>query len=202
EPDQRPERDVLGQREHDRETPLVGGRSPANGVEGEPEDDAVQRVEDESELAVPAAEDLHVRVRAREDALVERFQESPDGRRGGTGGSRSKSRAHGASMTKGDIAAAMPEGDAAHRVARRVLVLARAVARRLGPDIRALLPDVDAMRRGPRAETPARAVGAALLDWRLIGGVGHVWKVESLWAVRVSPWLALADVSDDALRLV
>jgi endonuclease-8 len=83
-----------------------------------------------------------------------------------------------------------------------VLELDRGVARRIGPDILAQPPDFDAMLRNLRAEDQARAVGDALLDQRLIGGIGNVWKVESLWAERVSPWLSLADVSDDALRLL
>ena len=31
-------------------------------------------------------------------------------------------------------------------------------------------------------------------------GIGNVWKVESLWAERVSPWRALGDVPDEELR--
>jgi len=80
-----------------------------------------------------------------------------------------------------------------------VLELDRGVARRIGPDILAEPPDFDAMVRNLRAIEQSREVGDALLDQRLIGGIGNVWKVESLWAERVSPWLPLADVSDDAL---
>jgi endonuclease-8 len=83
-----------------------------------------------------------------------------------------------------------------------VLELDRGVARRVGPDILADPPDFDAMLRNLRAEDQSREVGDALLDQRLIGGIGNVWKVESLWAERVSPWLPLADVPDDAIRRV
>lgn len=72
--------------------------------------------------------------------------------------------------------------------------------RRLGPDILAEPPDFDAMLRRLRAEHQGRAVGDALLDQRLLSGIGNVWKAESLWRARVSPWRALADVSDDELR--
>ena len=80
-----------------------------------------------------------------------------------------------------------------------VLELDRGVARRIGPDILAEPPDFDAMVRNLRAIEQSREIGDALLDQRLIGGIGNVWKVESLWAERVSPWLPLADVPDDAL---
>ena len=83
-----------------------------------------------------------------------------------------------------------------------VLELDRGVARRVAPDILAQPPDFDAMLRNLRAEEQGREVGDALLDQRLIGGIGNVWKVESLWAVEVSPWRRLVDVSDDELRAV
>jgi endonuclease-8 len=83
-----------------------------------------------------------------------------------------------------------------------VLELDRGIARRIGPDILAQPPDFDAMVRNLRAEDQRREVGDALLDQRLIGGIGNVWKVESLWAEQVSPWLPLADVPDEALRRV
>jgi endonuclease VIII len=81
-----------------------------------------------------------------------------------------------------------------------VLELDRGIARRLGPDILAEPPQYDAMLERLRAARQERAVGDALLDQRLVAGIGNVWKVESLWAARVSPWTALADVSDAELR--
>jgi len=83
-----------------------------------------------------------------------------------------------------------------------VLELDRGIARRIGPDILAQPPDFEAMLRNLRAVDQAREVGDVLLDQRLIGGIGNVWKVESLFAERVSPWHALRDVSDEALRRV
>ena len=83
-----------------------------------------------------------------------------------------------------------------------VLELDRGVARRVGPDILAEPPDFHAMLRNLRAVDQSREVGDALLDQRLVGGIGNVWKVESLWAVRVSPWRSLASVADDELRAV
>jgi endonuclease-8 len=82
-----------------------------------------------------------------------------------------------------------------------VLELARghASVARLGPDILAEPPDLDAMLARLRTQ-PERAVGDAILDQRLVAGIGNMWKAESLWHARVSPWLAIADISEDALR--
>ncbi|MFL5967410.1 MAG: DNA-formamidopyrimidine glycosylase family protein [Gaiellaceae bacterium] len=81
-----------------------------------------------------------------------------------------------------------------------VLELDRGVARRLGPDILAEPPDLDATIVRIRGADQATAVGDALLDQRLVAGIGNMWKAECLWAARVSPWRALADVTDEELR--
>jgi len=83
-----------------------------------------------------------------------------------------------------------------------VLEVDRGIAQRLGPDILADPPDFDAMLARMRSERQEREVGGALLDQRLIAGIGNVWKVESLWAERVSPWRRLAEVTDEELRAV
>jgi endonuclease-8 len=83
-----------------------------------------------------------------------------------------------------------------------VLELHRRGLSRLGPDILAEPPAFDAMQERLRAEDQRRAVGDALLDQRLVAGIGNVWKAESLWRAGVSPWRPLFDVSDDELRRV
>ncbi len=83
-----------------------------------------------------------------------------------------------------------------------VLELDRGVALRLGPDILAEPPDYDEMVARIRREHASRQVGDALLDQRLVAGIGNIWKVESLWLQRISPWLPLGDVSDDELCAV
>ncbi len=83
-----------------------------------------------------------------------------------------------------------------------ILELDRGVALRLGPDILADPPDYDAMVARVRRERPDRQIGDALLDQGLVAGIGNIWKVESLWAERISPWRRLAEVSDDELRAV
>ena len=70
----------------------------------------------------------------------------------------------------------------------------------LGPDILSTPPDFDAMIERLRGEQQTRAVGDAILDQRRVAGIGNMWKAEALWQSRVSPWRALADISDDDLR--
>jgi endonuclease-8 len=83
-----------------------------------------------------------------------------------------------------------------------VLELDRGVARRLGPDILAEPPDYEGMVERIRRDDSKRQIGDALLDQRLVSGIGNIWKVESLWTQRISPWRRVADVSDDELRAV
>ena len=83
-----------------------------------------------------------------------------------------------------------------------VLELDRGVARRLGPDILAEPPAFDGMLANLRRERQERAVGDAIVDQRLVAGIGNMWKAEALWEARVSPWRPLGDVSDDELRAV
>lgn len=66
----------------------------------------------------------------------------------------------------------------------------------LGPDV--LDPsgfDADeAVRR--ITEYPDRAIGEALLDQRNLAGVGNLYKAETLFIERLSPWLLVDDVPD------
>jgi endonuclease VIII len=82
-----------------------------------------------------------------------------------------------------------------------VLELDDRAVRRLGPDILAQPPDLDAMLANLRRD-PWRVVGDALLDQRLVAGIGNVWKAEALWQARVSPWRPVAEAFDDELRAV
>jgi endonuclease-8 len=63
--------------------------------------------------------------------------------------------------------------------------------------------DYDELLRRLRAEDPARAIGDALLDQRLVAGIGNVWKSESCFAAAVNPWRALGRLTgDDAVAIV
>jgi len=77
----------------------------------------------------------------------------------------------------------------------------------LGPDL--LSPDFDpdeALRRF--AEQPDRQIAEALLDQRLVAGIGNVYKSELLFLHRTSPYLRVAEVAElrailaDAQRLL
>ena len=81
-----------------------------------------------------------------------------------------------------------------------VLELHRRALQRLGPDILASPPDLERMLRNLRREPRGRALGDALLDQRLVAGIGNVWKAESLWRARISPWRALGELDDEELR--
>ena len=83
-----------------------------------------------------------------------------------------------------------------------VLELGRAALDRLGPDVMIDPPDLDGMLGRLRSADPGREVGEALLDQRLVAGIGNMWKAEGLALARVSPWLRLRDVGDDVLRRV
>jgi endonuclease-8 len=70
----------------------------------------------------------------------------------------------------------------------------------LGPDL--LDPDfapqagIAAMRAG----AADRALGEALLDQRLVSGVGNVYKSEGCFAAGLDPWRAVSSLSDAELR--
>lgn len=73
----------------------------------------------------------------------------------------------------------------------------------LGPDI--LAPELDeaGYLRRLRADDPTRPIGDALLDQRIVAGIGNLWKAEACFGTRVDPWRPAAKVTDDeALELV
>ena len=80
-----------------------------------------------------------------------------------------------------------------------VLELTKRAVRRLGPDILARPPDVDGMVANLRAD-PRRELGDALLDQRLVAGIGNVWKAEALWRAGLSPWRRVGETSEAELR--
>ena len=73
--------------------------------------------------------------------------------------------------------------------------------RELGPDILADDADVDAIAARIR-RAGEREIGDALLDQRLVAGIGNMWKAEALWYARVSPWAPVRDVADERLGAV
>jgi endonuclease-8 len=83
-----------------------------------------------------------------------------------------------------------------------VLELSARGTKRLGPDILAEPLDLAAMVANLRRAHQSGELGDALLDQRLVAGIGNIWKAESLWHARLSPWLRLADTSDEELERV
>jgi endonuclease-8 len=81
-----------------------------------------------------------------------------------------------------------------------VLELHSRSIRRLGPDILDAPPDLDAMLVNLRRTDQGREVGDALLDQRLVAGIGNKWKAEVLWQARLSPWRRLGRATDEELR--
>jgi endonuclease VIII len=81
-----------------------------------------------------------------------------------------------------------------------VLTLEARPVRRLGPDLLAPQTDVgDLVARVTRGD-PGRLLGEALLDQRLVSGIGNMWLAEALWQARVSPWLTLGGATTEELR--
>jgi endonuclease-8 len=50
-----------------------------------------------------------------------------------------------------------------------------------------------------RATPQEREIGDALLDQRLVSGIGNLWRAEALWEARISPWRRLAELGDSEL---
>lgn len=80
-----------------------------------------------------------------------------------------------------------------------VLELGDAARGRLGPDV--LAETLDPAATAQRLRTGARdlPLAEALQRQQLVAGIGNMWAAEALWAVRLSPWLRVRDVSDDRL---
>jgi endonuclease VIII len=81
-----------------------------------------------------------------------------------------------------------------------VLELGEGPARRLGPDVLAVPPDLNGMVARLRAADPSLRLGEALLAQPLVAGIGNMWLAETLWEARLSPWMRLSELGDAELR--
>jgi endonuclease VIII len=72
---------------------------------------------------------------------------------------------------------------------------------RLGPDILAGDFDPGAVVEAMRAD-PTRGLGDALLDQRLVAGIGNIFKSEACFAAGIDPWRSIGDLSDEELHEV
>jgi endonuclease-8 len=72
---------------------------------------------------------------------------------------------------------------------------------RLGPDL--AKPDFDAVEALARLRHPERTateIAVALLDQRVMAGIGNVYKSEILWIEQVSPFALVGDLDDATLE--
>jgi endonuclease-8 len=67
----------------------------------------------------------------------------------------------------------------------------------LGPDILADEFDATSFLKRLRSTDQQRPIGDALLDQRILAGVGNIWKAESCWQAAVDPWRPVASLSDE-----
>src|SRR5436190_6592113 len=73
----------------------------------------------------------------------------------------------------------------------------------LGPDVLADEFDEAAFIRRLREDDQTRTLGDALLDQRIVAGLGNMWKAEGCWRAEIDPWRRVRDVSDDqALAII
>jgi endonuclease VIII len=80
-----------------------------------------------------------------------------------------------------------------------VLTFDHGVAARVGPDILADV-EIDVLVERLRRADQRRLVGDAVVDQRVLSGIGNMWMAESLWRARIAPWLALREARDEELR--
>jgi endonuclease VIII len=72
--------------------------------------------------------------------------------------------------------------------------------RLLGPDVLAADFDASSGIAALRGADQSREVGEAIVDQRVLAGIGNIYKCEGCWSVRVDPWRRLADLDDEELR--
>jgi endonuclease VIII len=67
----------------------------------------------------------------------------------------------------------------------------------LGPDVFGESFDPALFLARLRREHPSRPIGDALLDQRIVAGIGNVWKSEACFAVALDPWRSADRVGDE-----
>jgi len=71
----------------------------------------------------------------------------------------------------------------------------------LGPDLLDDTFDADeAFRRYRAPEHANRTLGDAIMDQKLMAGVGNIWKHETLFRCGLNPWLQVREIDDEQLR--
>jgi endonuclease VIII len=72
----------------------------------------------------------------------------------------------------------------------------------LGPDILAAELDEAGILRRLRTDDPTRPIGDALIDQRIVAGIGNLWKAEGCFAAQVDPWRRTGEVSDEEVLAI
>ena len=74
----------------------------------------------------------------------------------------------------------------------------------LGPDILSAEDfDYERFLKRLRQDDPTRPIGDAMLDQRILAGIGNLWKVEGCFQARIDPWRPTGKVSDaEAVAIV
>jgi endonuclease VIII len=72
----------------------------------------------------------------------------------------------------------------------------------LGPDVLAEPFDRERFLRRLREDDPTRGIGDALLDQRIVSGIGTVWKSEGCFLAGLSPWRPIETVADEQVMRV
>ena len=67
----------------------------------------------------------------------------------------------------------------------------------LGPDVLAGEFDSARFLARLRSDDQTRALGDALLDQRIVAGIGNIWKAEGCWEAQLDPWRPLAELTDE-----
>lgn len=70
----------------------------------------------------------------------------------------------------------------------------------LGPDVLAADWDPDLAAAQVSGQPPGTSIAAALLDQRVLSGVGTFWASEALFAQRLHPWRDAADLTADEVE--
>ena len=76
---------------------------------------------------------------------------------------------------------------------------AHPVVAALGPDVLAEPLDIDGVLRRAAALAPGTEVGDALLDQRVVAGIGNIWRNEALFVTRTHPRLPVAAADTAAI---
>jgi endonuclease VIII len=72
----------------------------------------------------------------------------------------------------------------------------------LGPDLLASGFDEDLYLARLRAAGPTMTIGEALLNQRILAGIGNIWKAEGCWEAAIDPWRQIGSLSDEDARQI